>query len=107
VKSLNTVTAILMVEPARLADGDHTIFLSGNDADAKATARELLEAFGWRHVLDLGDITTARGPEMMMPAWLRIWNATQSPMFNYKIVSGAGGKAPAAATARTADVTTD
>jgi 8-hydroxy-5-deazaflavin:NADPH oxidoreductase len=68
VKSLNTLAAPLMVEPSRLAEGEHSIFVSGDDADAKATVtRFLRESFGHTDVIDLGDITTARGTELLLP----------------------------------------
>ena len=86
VKTLNTVNAHLMVGPKQLADADHTIFVSGNDAGAKQTVTELLGSFGWRDIVDLGDITTARGTEMMLPIWVRIWGATRNPMFSFKLV---------------------
>jgi predicted dinucleotide-binding enzyme len=87
VKSLNTLNAQLMVNPSLLAGGDHSIFMSGNDAGAKAKTAEILrEWFGWKDILDLGDITTARGPEMMLAAWLRIWGSLKTANFNYKIV---------------------
>lgn len=86
VKTLNTVNAYLMVGPGQLAGADHTIFLSGNDAAAKAKVADLLKSFGWKDILDLGDITTARGVEMYLPLWLRVWGALQAPMFNVKIV---------------------
>lgn len=86
VKSLNTMTAMLMVNPAQLAGGDHSVFMSGNDKGAKEKTAEILKAFGWKHIIDLGDITTARGTEMVLPLWLRLWGALQTPMFNYKIV---------------------
>lgn len=86
VKTLNTVNAHVMVGPARLAGADHTIFLSGNDAAAKAKVADLLRSFGWKDILDLGDITTARGPEMYLPIWLRLLGAVQTPMFNVKVV---------------------
>ena len=86
VKALNTVNALLMVDPGRLGGGDHTVFLSGNDDDAKAQVRALLESFGWRDIADLGDISTARGPEMFLPLWLRMWGVAGSPMFNIKLV---------------------
>src|SRR5574341_1606446 len=66
VKSLNTVTASVMVDPRAVGGGDHTVFLSGNDAAAKATVADLLRSFGWKDILDLGDITTARGQEMYL-----------------------------------------
>ena len=62
------------------------MFVSGNDADAKATVTRLLESFGHTDVIDLGDITTARGTEMLIPVWLRLMAALGTPMFNYKIV---------------------
>lgn len=87
VKSLNTVTASLMVNPRLVADGDHTMFVCGNDAAAKAQVTEILTAWlGWRDVVDLGDISSARGMEMYLPLWLRLWGASGTPMFNVKIV---------------------
>lgn len=87
VKTLNTVSAPVMVEPGSVP-GDHTLFISGNDDDAKRTveATVLKEWFGWRHILDLGDITTARGTEMYLPLWVRMWGAIGSPMFNVAIM---------------------
>jgi predicted dinucleotide-binding enzyme len=87
VKTLNTLTAPLMVDPARVGGGDHDVFVSGNDAAAKARVTELLRRwFGWRNVIDLGDITTARGAEMVLPIWLRLMGALGTPMFNFKVV---------------------
>jgi predicted dinucleotide-binding enzyme len=86
VKTLNTMTARVMVEPGLVANGEHHVFVSGNDADARKRVAQLLEQwFGWRSVIDLGDITTARGTEMWLPLWLRIWGAIGTPMFNLKI----------------------
>ncbi len=85
VKTLNTMTASVMVNPASVAGGDHTVFVSGDDPDAKAAVTELLKAFGHRDVIDLGDITTARGAEMMLPIWLRLWGALGTGEFNFKI----------------------
>lgn len=86
VKALNTLTAALMVNPAQLADGDHSVFVSGNDTDAKKTVIDLLESFGHTDVIDLGDISTARGTEMVLPLWVRLMGTLNSPMFNFKIV---------------------
>jgi 8-hydroxy-5-deazaflavin:NADPH oxidoreductase len=86
VKTLNTVTARLMVYPREVADGDHQIFVSGNDAEAKSQVAELLKSFGWIHILDLGDITSARAAEMYLPLWVRMYGALNSAMFNVKIV---------------------
>jgi predicted dinucleotide-binding enzyme len=86
VKTLHTMNAYLMVDPTQLAGADHTVFVSGDDAEAKANVTELLRSFGWTDVIDLGDITTARGTEMVLPIWVRLFGALQKPTFNFKIV---------------------
>jgi hypothetical protein len=86
VKTLNTVNANLMVGPGALAGGEHTMFLCGDDAGAKATVRALLESFGWRDILDLGGIAMSRGTEMYLPLWVRLYGALQTPMFSVKVV---------------------
>jgi 8-hydroxy-5-deazaflavin:NADPH oxidoreductase len=86
VKTLHTMNAYLMVDPAQLAGADHTVFVCGDNAEAKAEVTELLRGFGWTDILDLGDISAARGTEMLMPIWLRLFGALQKPVFNYKIV---------------------
>ena len=86
VKTLNTVNASVMVDPAAVNGGEHSIFVSGDDASAKATVVELLEGFGWRDVIDLGDLSSARGPEMLLPLWLRLMGALGTPAFNVKVV---------------------
>ena len=87
VKALNTVTAALMVDPAAVADGEHHLFICGDDANAKAQVTGWLrEWFGWRHVIDVGPISAARGTEMVLPLWIRLMGALGSPMFNFRIV---------------------
>jgi hypothetical protein len=86
VKSLNTMTAAVMVDPGRVGGGGHTVFVSGNDPEAKQTVVSLLEAFGHTDVIDLGDLSTARGVEMYLPLWLRMMGAVGTPYFNIKVV---------------------
>lgn len=87
VKTLNTMNAFLMVNPGQLADGDHDVLLCGNDAAAKGQVTDLLkDGFGWKRVIDLGDITAARGMEMYLPLWLRLMGALETPMFNVRFV---------------------
>jgi hypothetical protein len=83
VKSLNTVANDVMVDPARVP-GDHVIFVSGDDQAAKRQAVELLGEFGWPEdrVIDLGDITTARGSETYVGLWLRLMAALDTTQFN-------------------------
>lgn len=89
VKALNTVNANLMVNPT-LVPGDHDLFIAGNDQKAKEWVKDTLlkQWFGWRNIIDLGDISCARGTEMYLPLWLRLWNALQTPQFNIKVVKG-------------------
>jgi len=89
VKALNTMWCGVMVNPGTIKGGDHNVFVSGNDAGAKEEVKKLLMSFGWseENILDLGDITAARGTEMFLPLWLRIYGAKNSGAFNFKIVS--------------------
>jgi 8-hydroxy-5-deazaflavin:NADPH oxidoreductase len=86
VKTLHTMNAYLMVDPAQLAGGEHTVFVCGDDAEAKAKVTELLRSFGWTDIIDLGDISNARGTEMLLPIWVRLFGALEKPIFNFKIV---------------------
>ena len=86
VKTLNTMTARLMVAPHELAGGDFSTFVCGDDADAKARVTSLLTDLGHKDVIDLGDLSAARGAEALMLVWLRLWGVVGSPMFTYKIV---------------------
>jgi predicted dinucleotide-binding enzyme len=85
VKTLNTINCELMVAPGRLSAA-HTLFLSGNDNQAKTAVRGLLESFGWGDILDLGDISTARATERYLPLWLALWKTLGTTAFNVKIV---------------------
>ncbi len=85
VKSLNTVTVAVMVEPS-LIPGVHTMFVSGNDAKAKAEVIDLLKTgFGWKEVMDIGDITGARAQEMYLPLWLRLFTKLKTPNLNIHV----------------------
>jgi len=74
-----------MVRPQSLGEAS-SVFVSGDDDGAKAAVTELLQSFGHTDVIDLGDITTARGTEMLLPVWLRLMGALGTGMFNFKIV---------------------
>ena len=88
VKTLNTVNSNVMVDPSLVDGGDHHVFVSGNDEGAKAEVTRILkEWFGWKNVLDLGDITSARGAEMLLSLWLRLSMTLQTPMATIKVVS--------------------
>jgi predicted dinucleotide-binding enzyme len=89
VKSLNTINASLMVAPGELGESTQ-VFVCGDDAEAKDRVTELLRTFGWgeANVMDLGDLSAARGIEMYLPFWLRIYGALGTGQFNIAIVRG-------------------
>jgi predicted dinucleotide-binding enzyme len=86
VKTLNTVTAAVMVDPTLVGGGEHTMFVAGNYESAKAEVTMLLHSFGWRDVVDLGDISGARGMEALLVLWVRSMQTLGGPMFNVKLV---------------------
>jgi len=88
VKTLNTVNANVQVNPSLVRE-DHDIFVAGNDKEAKTWVTETLlkQWFGWKRVIDLGDITSARATEMYLPLWLRLWSVLQTPNFNIRVVT--------------------
>jgi predicted dinucleotide-binding enzyme len=86
VKALNTMNCEVMVHPD-LVPGNHDVFICGNNANAKAiTTVILMDSFGWNSVVDLGDITSARGLEMVVPFWLSVRNKLGTDMFNFKVI---------------------
>jgi predicted dinucleotide-binding enzyme len=86
VKALNTINCKVMINPSSVP-GDHDLFMCGNDANAKSKAHEILTRwFGWKSVIDLGDISAARAMEMYLPLWVRLMELCQTPNFNIKIV---------------------
>lgn len=90
VKGLNTLNCYLMVD-ATLVPGDHNLFICGNDAAAKEKVTKLLvENFKWKaaNILDMGDITSARATESLLPIWIRLWGKFQNPNFNFHMVQG-------------------
>jgi 8-hydroxy-5-deazaflavin:NADPH oxidoreductase len=87
VKSLNTMSAPLMVDPAAVGGGDHVVFVSGDDAAAKEDVSTLLrDGWGWKHVIDLGDLSSARGAEMYLLLWLRLMGSLDTSRFNISLV---------------------
>jgi 8-hydroxy-5-deazaflavin:NADPH oxidoreductase len=87
VKTLNTVNCNVMVDPAKLHERSD-VFVSGNSADAKATVSTILrDWFGWRSIIDLGDITTSRAVEMYAVMWRSLRIAISSHRFNIRVIT--------------------
>ena len=85
VKALNTMNCQLMVNPGFLKEPGN-VFMCGNDSGAKSEVEKLLRSFGWEKIIDLGDISAARGTEQLLPAWVRLMGKLETPMFNFSIV---------------------
>ena len=86
VKALNTVNANVMVDPS-LVPGEHELFVCGDDDEAKAHVKELLQSFGWpaEHIIDLGEIRAARGPESYVALWVQLMGVVGSATFNIHV----------------------
>lgn len=86
VKTLNTLGAPIMVDPSSI--GPSNVFLSGDDADAKAKVAGLLRDLGWSEdsILDLGGISSAKGPEYYFLMFASLWQALGTPTFNVRVV---------------------
>ncbi len=86
VKTLNSISFDLQVRPHLLARGEHDVFVSGNDAAAKRTVTRLLKDFGWKRVIDLGALDTARAQEALIQIWIELYEALRTSEFGFKIV---------------------
>src|ERR1035437_5264645 len=89
VKTLNTMWCGLMINPGLIGNGDHVNFISGNSEKAKTKVETLLNELGWpdKNIIDLGDITGARGTEALLPLWLRVNGVIKTGAFNFRIIS--------------------
>jgi predicted dinucleotide-binding enzyme len=86
VKALNTINCAVMVDPQKVAGGEHDVFVAGNDGAAKEQVTELLRTFGWKNVVDAGDIGASRGLEAYLLLWVRLMGALKTPSFNVHVV---------------------
>jgi predicted dinucleotide-binding enzyme len=83
VKAFSTMHAGVQIDPGSLGGDNHALLLCGNDAAAKQTVTEIATQYGWQEIIDLGDITAARGMEMILPLWIRTMSTLGTPAFNY------------------------
>jgi predicted dinucleotide-binding enzyme len=72
VKVFNAIGASDMVNPL-FEDGEPTMFIAGDDKEAKATTQAILADLGWRpsNIIDAGGITESRTLEPLAVLWLR------------------------------------
>jgi len=85
VKTLNTVTASLMISGSKNGENP-TMFLCGNEKHAKLEVAKILKEFDWNDIIDLGDISAARGTEMLLPLWVRTMLVIGNPNFAFKVL---------------------
>jgi predicted dinucleotide-binding enzyme len=85
VKTLNIVNCEVMIEPGKAGE-QPTMFICGNDAEAKGRVTALLKTLGWTDIIDLGDITKSRSTEMLLPVWLSLMQTLGHPYFGFKVV---------------------
>ena len=67
VKAFNSVGAPRMVNP-EYKDGRPTMFICGNDDNAKAATSKFLDQFGWE-IADMGNVEAARAIEPLCMLW--------------------------------------
>lgn len=85
VKTLNSVSAHLMVDPGNLQQ-KHSVFIASNDEAAKREVTALLERFGWQDIIDLGDLGACRAMEQLIPLWMSLEKQTGGPQFNLAVI---------------------
>jgi predicted dinucleotide-binding enzyme len=85
VKTLNSVSAHLMVDPGHLK-GRHQVFIASNDEPAKRQVTSLLRDFGWSEVIDLGGLDACRAMEQLIPLWMQLEEKLGGPNFNLAVV---------------------
>jgi 8-hydroxy-5-deazaflavin:NADPH oxidoreductase len=85
VKTLNTVSSDVMVNPEKIK-GEPTMFICGNDAAVKIEVMKILNQFGWKDIIDIGDISASRGIEMILPIWVRTMFVIGNGNFAFKVL---------------------
>ena len=86
VKMFNTMAHEVMVDPARARVRSRRSSSPATTPTPGSSPPTLAADLGWTDVLDLGDLTAARGLEMYIPLWLRLYGAVGRPGFNIKVV---------------------
>jgi predicted dinucleotide-binding enzyme len=87
VKSLNTLPGTVTIAPQSLSEAT-SVFLSGDDIEAKALVSSLLTDLGWGLDLqiDLGGIQSARGAEHYFLLFVAMMQQFRGAPFNIRVV---------------------
>lgn len=70
VKTFNQMGVQIVVNPQR-EDGDPVLFLAGNDTEAKLQVSEIAKKWGWKEVVDFGDISQSFWLETLVMLWIQ------------------------------------
>jgi 8-hydroxy-5-deazaflavin:NADPH oxidoreductase len=85
VKAFNTMNYRVQTNPKALSE-ETDVFICGNDPAAKAKVAEILGWFGWKRVVDLGGIQSARGMEAILLIWYDLSKKYGFAPMNFKFV---------------------
>lgn len=90
VKSMNTAAMALITNPGRI--GLSSVFVSGNNAQAKAQTADLLRDLGWTddEIVDLGGIESARGTEAYIMMLAALSGALKTDALNIRVMRSEG-----------------
>ncbi|MFF5718121.1 hypothetical protein [Streptomyces buecherae] len=80
------MAAELMTNPTTTRHLQQTVFTSGDEPLAKQAVATLLRQLGWRDILDLDPIHTARATEMLLRMWIDVYKALNIDHFGFKVV---------------------
>jgi len=69
VKAFNIINAYIMIS-AKREEGDPDLFICGNDHGAKNQVIKFAEQWGWKSIIDMGDIKEAYWLEALTMLWI-------------------------------------
>jgi hypothetical protein len=84
VKAFNTIGSVHMTDP-NFGGQNATMFICGDDADAKKTVKQLSDDLGFETV-DAGPIKTARLLEPLAMLWMNLAFGAIGPNFGFKVI---------------------
>jgi hypothetical protein len=87
VKAFNTIGSPYFVDPS-FSEGEPTMLIAGEDADAKSTVTDLLADFGWSDTVDIGGIEGSRELEAICIAWVKIGGVRGAWDHGFKLLVG-------------------
>jgi predicted dinucleotide-binding enzyme len=87
VKAFNIIGNPYFVDPS-FSQGQPTMLIAGDDADAKRTVTDVLVDFGWSDTIDIGGIEGSRELEAICIAWVKIGGVRGAWDHGFKLLVG-------------------